>query len=88
VPTQVNDELRATVKRLGSLLPQVAALLGIEVDAKAAPAKPLRPTRPAAAKKPSQPKPSAPKPAAAAPTPAAVDVEAPAVVDVEEPAAE
>lgn len=44
-PTQENDELLATVKRLGSLLPQVAELFGVEVDPKAQP-KPLRPTRP------------------------------------------
>ena len=50
-PAQVSDELTATVKRLGGLLPQVATLFGVEVDAKAAAAKPLRPTRPAAAKK-------------------------------------
>jgi len=47
-PAQVSDELTATVRRLGPLLPQVATLLGIEVDPKAAQPKPLRPTRPAA----------------------------------------
>ena len=57
-PTQVNDELLSTVKRLGPLLPQIAALFGVEVDAKAQP-KPLRPTRPTG---PAKGKP-APKPA-------------------------
>ncbi|MEY2754047.1 MAG: hypothetical protein RJB65_405 [Actinomycetota bacterium] len=46
VPTQSSDELTATVRRLGPLLPQVAALFGVEVDPKAAQPKPLRPTRP------------------------------------------
>ncbi len=67
-PAQVNDELLATVKRLGSLLPQVAALFGIEVDAKAQP-KPLRPTRPgrpgeeaaAEARRPACPKAAGPR---------------------------
>ncbi len=43
-PEQVNDDLRATVKRLGPLLPQVAAIFGIEVPADAHIPKPLRPT--------------------------------------------
>ncbi len=42
VPAQVSDDLRATVTRLGPLLPQVAALFGIEVSAKAPMPKPLR----------------------------------------------
>ena len=37
------DELLATVKRLGPLLPQVAALFGVEVAANAPTPKPLRP---------------------------------------------
>jgi hypothetical protein len=41
---QRNDELLGTVRRLGPLLPQVAALYGIEVPAGAAVPKPLRPT--------------------------------------------
>ncbi|MFM2183159.1 MAG: hypothetical protein RJB61_1453 [Actinomycetota bacterium] len=45
-PTQVNDELLATVKRLGPALPKVAALFELAVDTKAAQPKPLRPTRP------------------------------------------
>ena len=83
-PAQVNDELLATVKRVGSLLPQVAALFGVDIDAKAQP-KPLRPTRPTAptkaAAKPA-PKPPTPKPAVtpAAPAEAAV-VETPAVAE-------
>ncbi len=86
-PTQVNDELLATVKRVGPLLPQIAALFGIDVDAKAQP-KPLRPTRPGAPVKKAAPKPptppaakkSAPKPPAEA-APTSDDVaEAPAEV--------
>ncbi len=53
-PTQVNDELLATVKRVGPLLPQVAALFEIEVNQGAPAPKPLRPTRPAAPKKPAK----------------------------------
>ena len=41
---QRNDELLATVRRLAPLLPQVAALYGVEVPAGAAVPKPLRPT--------------------------------------------
>jgi len=67
-PAQVNDELLATVKRIGPLLPQIAALFGVDVDAKAQP-KPLRPTRPSAPAKKLPPKPPAP-PAAKAPKPA------------------
>lgn len=61
-PTQVNDELLATVKRVGPLLPQIAALFDIEVSQTATAPKPLRPTRPAAAKKPARP-PAPPRPA-------------------------
>ena len=46
-PAQVNDELLATVKRVGPLLPQIAALFEIEVSQGASAPKPLRPTRPA-----------------------------------------
>ncbi len=75
-PAQVNDELLATVKRLGSLLPTIAALFDVAVDAKAQP-KPLRPTRPASpAKKAAVPTP--PKPAKPAAVPVVVEV---AVVD-------
>jgi hypothetical protein len=66
---QVTDELTATVRRLGSLLPQVATLFGVEVDASAPAAKPLRPTAPAR-----KPAPKAPaKPAAKAPATAPSD---------------
>lgn len=98
-PTQVNDELKATVARLGSLLPQIAALFGIAVDAKAAPAKPLRPTRPAPAKKPAPAKaarpaapakdaaaPAATEPAATEPAPAATTVDDAATAPGETPA--
>ena len=39
-----SDDLLATVKRLGPLLPQVAALFGVEVPPNAPSPKPLRPT--------------------------------------------
>jgi hypothetical protein len=91
-PEQPSDDLVSTVKRLGPLLPQVAALFGIEVKEGAPAPKPLRPTKPAgpAAKKaapaPKPPTPPAPKPAAAeAPAAEAPAAEAPAA---EEPAAE
>jgi len=80
-PTQVSDELLATVKRVGPLLPVIAALFGVEVDAKSQP-KPLRPTRPAAPAKKQVPRP--PAPPAAKPAPAAAPVaveESPAVQD-------
>ncbi len=84
-PTQLNDELLATVKRVGPLLPQIAALFGVEVDAKAQP-KPLRPTRPTAPAKKAAPRPPAP-PAAKTPKPAApaADVEAPVETVAEAP---
>ena len=44
VPTTIDDELRKTTLRLGPLLPQIAALLGIEVPAGTKRPKPLRPT--------------------------------------------
>ncbi len=56
-PATVADDLAATVKRLAPLLPQVAALFGIEVPAGAPMPKPLRPTRPAPARKSSSNKP-------------------------------
>src|SRR3954467_15658779 len=55
-PTQVTDELLATVKRVSSLLPQIAALFEIEVTQRSVAPKPLRPTRPTAAKKAPPPK--------------------------------
>ncbi|MDP2291193.1 MAG: hypothetical protein Q8M22_08370 [Actinomycetota bacterium] len=86
-PTQVSDELLATVKRVGSLLPQVAALFGVEVDAKSQP-KPLRPTRPTTPAKKAAPKPPTP-PAAKAPKPAPAEKApaAPAAPAAEVPAA-
>ena len=83
-PEQPGDELLATAKRLGPLLPQVATLFGIEVAENAPAPKPLRPTRPAPAKKagatPPPPKPAAPAPA----TPAAAEPEAPAAPEASE----
>lgn len=80
VPTQSSDELTATVTRLASLLPQVAEMFGITPPAGGPTPKPLRPTRPAPAKKTGA-KPIPPPPAAAAEAPtepeAAVEAEAP-----------
>ena len=45
-PPAPGEELLATVRRLSPLLPQVAAMFGIEVARGAATPKPLRPTRP------------------------------------------
>lgn len=42
-PSTITDDLRKTVLRLGPLLPQIAALLGVEVPAGAPRPKPLRP---------------------------------------------
>jgi hypothetical protein len=95
-PEQPSAELSSTVKRLGPLLPQVAALFGIEVAEGTAAPKPLRPTRPAApAKKAAPAKAASPKaasPKAAPAEPAAAEaatepvaetpsVEAPSVED-------
>lgn len=44
-PTQVTDELTATVTRLAGLVPQIAALFGITPTPGAPTPKPLRPTR-------------------------------------------
>jgi hypothetical protein len=73
-PQQSSDDLLATVKRLGPLLPQVAALFEIEVKQGAPAPKPLRPTKPGAPAKKSAPKPpsaAAPKAPGAASAPAA-----------------
>ena len=52
-PATITDDLRATTLRLGPALPQIAALLGVEIPAKAPQPKPLRPTgRPDAKRKP------------------------------------
>ncbi len=42
-PSTITDDLRKTALRLGPLLPQIAALLGVEVPADAPRPKPLRP---------------------------------------------
>lgn len=42
-PATITDDLRKTALRLGPLLPQIAALLGVEVPADAPRPKPLRP---------------------------------------------
>jgi hypothetical protein len=44
LPAVITDELRATVTRLAPALPQIAALLGIEVPPGAAMPRPLRPS--------------------------------------------
>ncbi len=44
-PSQISDDLKTTALRLGPLLPNVAALLGVEVPADAPRPKPLRPQR-------------------------------------------
>jgi hypothetical protein len=62
LPQQPSEALLATVKRLSSLLPQIASLFGIEVAPGASSPRPLRPTRPVRVK----PKTTAAKPAAAA----------------------
>ena len=69
-PASPSDELIATVKRVASLLPQVATLFGIEPTASGPSPKPLRPTRPAGAK-PAPAKKVPPPPAAAPAAPAA-----------------
>lgn len=83
-PAQVNDELMKTIKRIGPLLPAVAALFGVEVNAKAQP-KPLRPTRPTAPVKKQIPKP--PEATVTAPVVVEPTVEV-AVEPVVEPAVE
>jgi hypothetical protein len=61
-PSNISDELRSTVTRLATLMPQVATLFGIEGRSGGPTPKPLRPTRPTG-KKPG-PKPIPPPPAA------------------------
>ncbi len=58
LPQQPSEALLATVKRLSSLLPQIASLFGIEVSPGVSAPRPLRPTRPVRVKpktKPAQP---------------------------------
>ena len=83
LPQQPSEALLATVKRLSSLLPQIASIFGIEVAPGVSAPRPLRPTRPVRVK----PKTAPIKPAA---TDAAVVASAaPAVSEpvVSEPAA-
>jgi hypothetical protein len=89
-PSQVNDELLATVKRVGPLLPQIAALFEIEVNQSASAPKPLRPTRPvppkkAAAKPATPPAPRVPRPPAPPAAAAADDHVAEVEPAIEEP---
>ena len=72
-PTQVSDELLATVKRVGPLLPQIAALFEIAVSQSTSAPKPLRPARPVAAKKPT--KAAVPRPPRPPAPPAPADAE-------------
>ena len=60
LPQQPSDALLATVKRLSSLLPQIASLFGIEVSPGVSAPRPLLPTRPVRVK----PKTTPAKPAA------------------------
>ncbi len=86
-PEQTNDDLRATVKRLGPLLPQVAAIFGIEVPANAHIPKPLRPMpRKQAAKAGAAAKP-APKPAPTQPAKEKSEAAAPEAAPAETEAA-
>jgi len=60
LPQQPSEALLATVKRLSSLLPQIASLFGVEVSPGVSAPRPLRPTRPVRVK----PKTAPAKPAA------------------------
>lgn len=60
LPQQPSEALLATVKRLSSLLPQIASIFGIEVAPGVSAPRPLRPTRPVRVK----PKTAPNKPAA------------------------
>ena len=85
LPQQPSEALLATVKRLSSLLPQIASLFGVEVSPGVSAPRPLRPTRPVRVK----PKTAPAKPAATDAVVAASEVAAPAVSEpvVSEPAA-
>ena len=90
-PVATTDALRETVKRLSPLLPQIAALFGIEVVAGVQAPKPLRPPRQARqVRKPRVKKeqkltiPPAPQPVVEAPVVEAPVVEAPVVETVAE----
>jgi hypothetical protein len=72
LPQQPSEALLATVKRLSSLLPQIASLFGVEVAPGVSAPRPLRPTRPVRVKPKTTPaKPAVTAPAAAAPAAAA-----------------
>jgi hypothetical protein len=73
LPQQPSEALLATVKRLSSLLPQIASLFGIEVAPGVSAPRPLRPTRPVRVK----PKTIAAKPAATATAVADAEVDEP-----------
>jgi hypothetical protein len=77
-PDQVNDDLTATVKRIAPLLPQIAALFGVEVKEGGAPPKPLRPTRATAKKPAAKPASKPPAPKQAQPKPAPAEANQPA----------
>jgi hypothetical protein len=85
LPQQPSEALLATVKRLSSLLPQIASLFGVEVSPGVSAPRPLRPTRPVRVKPKTAPaKPAATDAVVAAPEVTAPEVAAPAV---SEPAA-
>jgi hypothetical protein len=90
LPQQPSEALLATVKRLSSLLPQIASLFGVEVSPGVSAPRPLRPTRPVRVKPKTAPaKPAATDAVVAAPEVTAPEVAAPAVSEpvVSEPAA-
>ncbi len=87
-PETLTPDLVKTIQRLGSLLPQIATALGVEVAASTASPKPLRPTRPAGKGAPAKKLPPRP-PAAEKPVAAVADVPAaPTVKDAEIPVAD
>jgi hypothetical protein len=81
LPQQPSEALLATVKRLSSLLPQIASLFGIEVSSGVSAPRPLRPTRPVRVK----PKTAPAKPAATDAAIAEPVVAAPAVAEPDAP---
>jgi len=93
LPQQPSEALLATVKRLSSLLPQIAALFGIEVSPGVSAPRPLRPTRPVRVKPkttPAQPAvtdaaPFAPEPAVAEPAVAEPAVAEPVATEPDAP---
>jgi hypothetical protein len=81
-PETITPDLAKTVERLGALLPQIAASLGITVASTSHAPKPLRTVRPPAKKLPPKP-PTAPQAAVVTEVVADVVTEAPADVAVE-----